>query len=378
MSTSSPAFVLPRAVPTGIFALSALVGLAGCGGKKDAPSASSTRDAMAPIAVELGTVELRRMPVVLTLTGNVIAERQSEVAANVAGRVVSAPIERGSKVSAGQPLVIVDPRAASLSLEASTAQSELAKAQAAQGREDCARAERLRAAGTITQSDFERQMTACRATQLQAEAAAAQAGLAAKNATDTTVRAPFAGAVGERYVNVGEYVQPMTRVASLFVYDPVRVNISVPEAAIARIREGQDLDVRVAAYPERTFAAKVQYVSPALRAQTRDLVVEARASNPDAALRPGMFATVELVTGDEEIATVPEDAIVKDGSVRRLFLARDDKAFELVVETALTRDGRVGVREALAAGTAVIVRPPAGLRDGSPIKALTASAQVER
>jgi RND family efflux transporter MFP subunit len=333
---------------------------------------------MAPIAVELGTVELRRMPVVLTLTGNVVAERQSEVAANVAGRVVSAPIERGSKVAAGQTLIVVDARAASLSLEASTAQAELAKTQAAQGREDCARAERLRASGTITQSDFERQTTQCRATQLQAEAAAAQAGLAAKNATDTTVRAPFAGAVGERYVNVGEYVQPMTRVASLFVYDPVRVTVSVPEAAIARIREGQDLEVRVAAFPDRAFPAKVQYVSPALRAQTRDLVVEARASNPDAALRPGMFATVELVTGDEELATVPEDAIVKEGSVRRLFLARDGKAFELVVETALTRDGRVGVREALTPGAAVIVRPPAGLRDGNPVKAVTASAQVER
>ncbi len=355
-----------------------LLGAPACSGGEGGPDAGARADAAAPIQVEVATVEPRALPEVLTLTGSVIAERQSDVAANVAGRVVSAAIERGQRVAQGQALVVVDARAAALSLEASTAQAELARAQAAQGREDCARAERLRAAGTLTQAEFERQITACRTMQLQADAAAAQAGLAAKNATDTTVRAPFAGVVGERYVNVGEYVQPATRIASLFVFDPVRVKISVPEAVVGRIREGQTLDVRVSAWPDRTFPARVDYVSPALRSETRDLVIEARASNPEAALRPGMFATVELATRTSTMATVPEEALVKDGAAHHLFLVRDGRAFELVVEVGLTREGRTAIKEPLETGTQVVLRPPPGLRDGAPLKVLTPTAGTER
>jgi hypothetical protein len=80
-----------------------------------------------------------------------------------------------------------------------------------------------------------------------------------------------------------------------------------------------------------------------------------------------MFATVDLSLGEENVATVPADAIVAEGDVRRLFLVRQGRAFELVVRTGITRDQRTAVYEDLERDTPVIRRPPANLRDGSAI-----------
>jgi membrane fusion protein (multidrug efflux system) len=119
------------------------------------------------------------------------------------------------------------------------------------------------------------------------------------------------------------------------------------------------------------------YLSPALRPTTRDLVVEARAANADAALRPGMFATVDLTTGEEELPTVPADAIVSDGSTRRLFLVRDAHAFELVVRTGVSKDGRVSLLEPLDNTARVIRKPPPGLRDGAAVTEAPSTAKIE-
>ncbi|MBS1150890.1 MAG: putative efflux rane fusion protein, partial [Myxococcaceae bacterium] len=96
--------------------------------------------------------------------------------------------------------------------------------------------------------------------------------------------------------------------------------------------------------------------------------IEALAPNLDGALRPGMFATVLLRVGEEEQPTVPADAIKAEGTVRRMFLARDGHAFEMVVRTGVQKDGRVAVLEPLTDKDKVILNPPPGLRDGSSIQ----------
>jgi membrane fusion protein, multidrug efflux system len=169
-------------------------------------------------------------------------------------------------------------------------------------------------------------------------------------------------------VNVGEYVMPASRVASVYAINPVRVSISVPEPVVSQVRVGQNLNVRVSAYPNRDFPATVRFVSPALRPNTRDLIIEAFAENKDQALRPGMFATVLLVTGEEEMVTVPVEAIRAEGTVRRLYLAQNGSAHELVVRTGVEKDGRIAVLEALPTGQKVVVKPPPQLRDGAAIQ----------
>ena len=344
---------------------------AGCKKPEGAAEGNNTEKARAvvlpAVAVETAAVELRRMPRHLTLTGSVVANLQSEMAANVSGRVVATMVERGQAVKGGQLIALVDSKAAGFSAAAAAAQANLADTQGSQARQDCARAEQLMATNAIAKAEYDRLKSQCAAQLWSARAAGATASLARKLAGATQIRAPFTGVIGERYVNPGEYVQPPTRVASIYSLNPVRVSISVPETAVGQIKDRQSLDVHVAAWPDRSFPAMVRYVSPALRAQTRDLLVEASADNKDGALRPGMFATVSLLVGDEMQPTVPSDALKIDGTVKRIFLARDGQAFEMVVRTGATDGGRTAVLEPLDDKTLVIRRPPPGLHDGSPI-----------
>jgi membrane fusion protein (multidrug efflux system) len=338
--------------------------------EKAPQAAAPPPDASAPEPIEVVTapVEVRPVPRHLTLTGSVFADRDSLVAANVSGRVTRTEVERGQRVEAGDVIAAVDSRAAGYSASAAAAALQAAETQVELAEQDCRRAEELFSKGAIARAEHDRLMIQCKAQLHHSRAARANARLASKLAGDTLIRAPFAGVVGERLVSVGEYVQPNSQVASLFAVDRVRVRISVPEVAVGRVHEGQQLEVAVAAWPDRTFPATVRYVSPALRPDTRDLILEAVADNPEGALRPGMFATVRLVVGEQPLPTVPANALRTEGPVQRLFLARDGRALELVVRTGGVLDGRVALLEPLEEGTPVIVDPPAGLGDGAAIQ----------
>jgi membrane fusion protein (multidrug efflux system) len=97
-------------------------------------------------------------------------------------------------------------------------------------------------------------------------------------------------------------------------------------------------------------------------------VVEAFARNPKGELKPGMFATVRLLVGEDEQPTVPLAALRTDGTTNRLFLARSGEAFEMIVRTGETKDGRVALLEPLDDSAAVILNPPPDLHDGSAIQ----------
>ena len=343
--------------------------LAGCGSRSE--SAEHARDGNTPpppVKVATAAVQVLKMPRYLTLTGSVVADKQSEVAANVAGRVLSAPIERGQAVKQGQVLAVVDARGFQFSASAAAAQSKVAEEQQKLAESDCARADALMQKGAVSKQEYDRMKTQCAAQGFSASAAQANAELAKKQLGDTTIRAPFDGIIGERYVNVGEYTQAQSKVASLYRIDPVRIQVSVPEAATPLVKQGETIRVQVSAWGDRDFPAVVKYVAPALRPSTRDLLVEAVAANKDGALRPGMFATVQLLVGEEEQPTVPAEAVQVDGTVKRIFVARAGQAWEMVVRTGAQKDKRVAVLEPLGGDDRVIVRPPPGLHDGSSIQ----------
>jgi len=358
LAQASAALLLAAAGPT----------LAGCRQSESAEVGKAPVVAAPAAKVETVPIEVRRMPRYLTLTGTVLADRQSEVAANVSGRIVAALVERGQAVKQGQTIAIVDAREAAFSTTAAVAQSKAAESQVRLAESDCQRADALLEKGAVSKAEYDRQKTGCQAQLYNASAARANADLATKRAGDTTIRAPFDGIVGERYVNVGEYVQAMTKVASVYRVDPARIQISVPEQAIALIKQGQTLGVKVAAYEDREFAAQVKYVAPALRTTTRDLIIEAVAKNTDGSLRPGMFATVQLLVGEADEPTIPKSALKIEGTTKRIFLAHGGQALELVVRTGAEREGHISVAEALTANDRVILHPPPGLRDGSAIQ----------
>lgn len=360
LSKPNPRF---KTVPTAAIALALLTA---CGAKEK--SEAKAVEISKTHKVTTAAVETAKMPRYLTLTGAVQADRQSEVAANVAGRITATLVERGRSVRAGDVIAIVDSKQAGLSVAAAVAQYQAAESQVTLAKQECERADKLFAQNAISQAEFDRLKTQCNSQLSQANAARANADIANKLAADTVIRSPMEGVIGERYINVGEYVSPQTKVASVYAVNPVRVSVSIPESAVGLVQKGQELRFRVAAYGDRSFPGVVEYVSPALRTQTRDLIVEAKAKNDDGALKAGMFATVELSVGEEDLAVVPKEALRIDGTVKRLFLAKDKKAFEMVVRTGVSKDGRVALLEDLKPGTQVVVSPPVDLRDGEALE----------
>jgi membrane fusion protein (multidrug efflux system) len=336
--------------------------------KPKAAEQNVAKTAAAAVKVSTARVEVTKVPKFLTLTGSVQADKQSEVAANVSGRITATLVERGSPVHQGQVIAVVDSRQAGLSASAAVAQYQAAETQVQLAQQECERADKLFAQAAIAQAEHDRLKTQCKGQLAQANAARANADIAGKLASDTIIRAPIDGTIGERYINVGEYVQPSTRVASIYAVNPVRVAISVPENAVSQILPKQELNVRVSAWGARRFPAVVEYISPALRSATRDLIVEAKAKNEDGSLKPGMFATVELAIGEEDRPVVPEKALRVEGAVKRLFLAKDKLAVEMVVRTGVSKDGHIALLDPLPAGTAVIVSPPPTLKDGEAIE----------
>ncbi|WP_224362312.1 efflux RND transporter periplasmic adaptor subunit [Hyalangium versicolor] len=319
------------------------------------------------IHVETVTVSPHPMPRALPLTGSLVSNQQSDVAANASGQVVKTFVERGAFVKAGTPLAQLDTRNAQLS--GAEARANLANAQAQQelARAQCERSQRLFEKGAISRDEFDRTSSQCKTTTGTAEAARARAELAENTLKDSLVRAPFSGMVAERYVSVGEYVQPVSKVANIVELDPLRLQLTVGEADIGALQEGQQVQFDVAAFPGQVFTGTVKFIGAAVRTNTRDLLVEAVVPNPDHKLRPGMFATAHLQLPDQPLPAVPRSALVKEGSTTRLFTVVEGHIEERVIQTGPERDGLVAVLEGLKPGERVVNQPGNQVKDGTPV-----------
>lgn len=333
------------------------------------PEAQATAHVEEPV-VHVQTVQaaLRPMPEYLTVTGSLSANEESEVAADASGKVIATLVDRGAVVKKGDVIARLDARTASLNAAAATAQSHLAERRLELSKLDCDRIDKLFESGAVSRAEYDRQTAQCALDALSAKAATANQGLATKTVGDATIRAPFAGIVGERFVNVGQYVQSSTKVVSLYQTDPLRLVITVPEANVASVKVDMPVDFRVAAYGEETFTGKVKFVSPNVRPASRDLVVEAMADNPDGKLKPGMFATVRLLLSEKPIAAVPAAAVKTDDATSRVFAVRDGRIDERIVQVGEAKDGFVAILSGVKAGDALVSNPGPDVRDGARVQ----------
>ena len=321
-----------------------------------------------PVKVERYTVAEQAMPEVLPLAGSIVADRQVQVAADTNGVVARILVERGQSVRRGEVLAVIDPKVSALSADASSAQAALAQAQAELADKDCTRSEQLFKDGVISQAQIERTRTQCEAQKRALDAARASAAIASNSRNKTQVRAPFDGVVGERSVEVGAFVSAASPVLTLYTEGGSRVRFPVPERYVALVKQDARVDFYVTALPEHAFVGAVKYISPALREQTRDLVIEALPEDPDGLLKPGMFANVRLTTADTPLAVVPDGAIRKLDTANHIFSIREGRAFDQVVRVGVSRDGFTAVLSDLKVGDEVVAAPPETLRDGQRVE----------
>jgi RND family efflux transporter MFP subunit len=329
------------------------------------PSTTQVQEA-APVDVQTALVAPLTVPRLLRLTGNLRGARETDLAANVAGRVMATQAERGQSVAAGDVIARVDVRAASLALAEAKVQVENTKLQQTISSADCERYEQLKKRGVVTDLEYDQVTAKCKMAPVSIEAAEARQRMAAKNVGDGVIRSPFSGVVTERFVDVGEYVQPSTRVVSLAQVDELKLEFSLPEQHFPEVKAGADVQFRVAAYPNQVFIGKVSHISGAVR-PTRDVLVEAKVSNQEQKLLPGMFADIEVTVGTEELPAVPKAAVFEKNGKLNVFVVVNNTLEQRVLQPAVEVEGHLPVRRGVSAGEKIVVAEVDALKNGQKV-----------
>lgn len=294
-------------------------------------------------AVEAVQVRSGTLPLEERLAGSVIARNQTEIYAEVSGRIVEVLANDGDRVEAGTPLVRLRATEFEEQLQQAEAGLRVADARVRQAEANSTRAQ---AARRRMETIVERNLgSAAELETAQAEALSAEAELALMQAerqqaaslvaerrsalAEATIRAPIAGVVGGRNAEVGQVATTST---PLFVIgDPrsVRVSITLTQRMLGYIETGTAANIMTDAAPAQPIAAEISRISPFLHPVTRTTNAEIDVDEHGAVLRPGMFVTVDVLYGESEVgALVPNNAIYTDSRQGRegVWLARVDEA----------------------------------------------------
>jgi RND family efflux transporter MFP subunit len=356
---------------TFILLLAAFYCLVSC--QKSAPDPAVTAApvaAPAPVTGSTAKAQERTFPRFLRVTGQLTGQHDAVVAADSTGRVITAPVERGSIVKAGDVLATLDDRQAKLALAEADASAALAKSRLALAKNEQERNKPLAEKKAVADADYQKLLTEVAAREAELAGAIARQELAQKALDDCVIRAVTGGIVVERMVDPGEYVRADSAVARVVDQATLRLVLNVPETEVGGLKIGQPVEFTTPAYPSQIFKGSLKFLGAAMREASRDLVIEAAVDNPDSKLRPGFFCDARIQMHEEKAVAVPEDALRIEGSRRKVFVILQDTEIlsERLVEVGETRDGFTEIRRGVGTDETVLVKPPAEAADGLPFQ----------
>jgi multidrug efflux pump subunit AcrA (membrane-fusion protein) len=416
---------LPGPLKLTLLVLLAVVAGAGsiaCGRSDGKTNNASASASPTPAAVEVSAAPavLRQLPRFLEATGSLAPNQQTDVAAETSGKVVAVGVDMGSSVRRGQMIVQLDD--ADFRIRVQQAQAQLDQALAtlrqneakiglrpgqkfnpenvpevagahealALAEKNLRRDEKLVETGDISRAAYDQQKSqrdqlaqayqalihqaqqnyaAVANAQGTVDAAQTQLSLAKRSLGYTIVAAPMPGYVTDRSADIGEYVTPQQKVATIVSLNPLRVRIDIPEQAIPQIHNGQNVSVRVAAYPDRDFAGHVARVSPSVTTASRTLTIEAEVENPNAELKPGQFATVRILLSQSEPALlVPQKALRTISGSTYVFVVKNGHVEQRLVQQGQTEGDLVELKSGVAADELVATSNVDQLSDGAAVR----------
>lgn len=326
----------------------------GGGGGGGGGSGAGGRQGPPAMPVEVALARTDTVVDAITASGQIEAVQSVELRPEVEGRLVRILVREGAEVAEGAPLFKVDDGELKAQVARAAADRDLA-------RQALERTRELFRQRASSQADLERAEATARSTQ-------AQLDLLALRLERTTVRAPFAGVAGQRFLSVGDYVTTDTRLLALQTVTPQRAVFQVPERYADQLRVGQQVVFRVAALPGKEFTGTVDFVDPAVRLPGRTITVKARVPNPRRELQPGMFIEARLATAVRpEAVVIPEDAVLPLQGASYVWVVKDAKATRRQVGLGVRTPGFVEARSGVEAGEQVVVGGQERLSEGMPV-----------
>ena len=340
--------------------------LAGCG-RSDPPA---KRAAARALVVRIATVGVQDVVYDIKALGTLEAEGVAQITAEVEGAVSEVAFREGDRVGTEKVLVRIDPERYRLEAERAEANLKTAAAERDRAQADKARREELAKEQLVATEDLNRARADAERTTGEAEAARAARDLAQQNRRKSEVKAPRAGVINTRAVELGQYVSVGTTLATLVDVSQLRLRFKVSEAESLRARPGQVLGFRVSSLGDKEFQGRVYHVGEAADPATRQVEVHARVSNPGS-LRPGFFAEVSLASETRKGAVVvPEGAVQASERGFVVYVVNEAKAHLRPIQVGLrTGTGLVEIVSGLKPGETVVVEGSDRLADGVPVQA---------
>lgn len=295
--------------------------------------ASGAAGQMPPETIASAIVTEEKWEGTLSAIGSVTAVQGVNVSAELAGKVVEIGFESGASVAQGDLLVRLDTSSEEAQLRSLEAQVDWARTSAE-------RARKLRAENTLSQSELDSAEAALK--QSQANADTIRAAIAKK-----TIRAPFAGRLGIRLVNLGEFLDVGKPIVSLQALGTLHTDFSLPQQELAQLKTGMKVRLTTDTYPDKHFDGTLTAINPDLDATTRSIRLRATFANPENLLHPGMYARAEVILPVEQtVVVIPATSVLNAPFGNSVYVIENKPAGTnspggLVVRQQFIRTGRV-------------------------------------
>lgn len=356
MPTPSPIIERLRARGPLVVAVVALLLVFGAifGWRLSRGNAAGASYAPPPVEVSAATVQPETLPQAMEATGTLQAVREVVLAPEVPGRVTQIRFEAGQLVAQGAPLLQLFDAPERADRAAAASRARFAEIQYQRSRE-------LAPTGAEPRELLQ---------QREAELAQARAAIAQIDAriTQKMMRAPFAGRIGIRRVNPGQYVSAGDPVATLTALDRLYVNFGVPQQELSKLRVGGTVSVRSDAMPGRDFTARINAIEPMIGGDTRNISVQAEMPNPGGSLRPGLYVTVGVAQqARSDAILVPTTAIQTSASGDSVFVVKGGTAALVPVTVGSEVGNRTIVETGLKPGDVVVTTGQLRLQPGGAV-----------
>lgn len=355
---------------TTLAALAALtLTAASCSG----PGAAETKSAKPAVAVETAPVIAADLDETVAVVGTLAPKFSADVKSELTAVVAEVYVSEWVRVKKGTPLARLDTREEEAALEgfkASVLQAEVAETRALREFE---RAEKLKAAGLLTQQGLDDAHSAHQAAQATTQAARAQLAAAEARLDKAVLRAPMDGVVSFRGVSAGDRLENMGGGPAFTLMDTsiLDLTFTVPSTRFEAVRVGQAVRFTTDALPGRVFEGTVAFINPSADPASRAVRVVAQVPNRDGTLKAGLFVEGTIVTGRRSgVLQAPRTALVgwdTASGKAEVFRVDGGAARKAAVRTGTVTDGMVEITEGLEAGQAVVVRGGFNLQDGDAV-----------
>ncbi|MFC5050501.1 efflux RND transporter periplasmic adaptor subunit [Rubritalea spongiae] len=341
-------------------------------------SISAAQDNAKPVVVTQAT-KLDQLTNKITLTGTVTSPRRARLSSRIEGLINKMNVDAGHSVKKGDVLMELDPKLSELSLDLIAAEQEQAAVELANAQRLVDETKPLIKTGAFPESQANTLQSDVHISEAKIKQLEAREKVQQERIARHKLVAPFDGVVVNKLAETGEWVTTGTPVVELIEMENLRFDIQVPQEFLSRLRNAQKATVKLDAFPNQTFDAKLAVVVPVKNAVSRTFLIRLAIDGSDNNAAPGMSgtATIESLHSDSPTVQIPRDAVVRfpDGTAK-VWIVQTNGSESSVVSREVQTAGRLGemaeIVEGLKGGETLVLKGNEGLRENQKVSILKA------